>query len=268
MTRTLLGIFPHPDDEAYAAGGTLALAAERGASVYVVTATRGERGKHYHRDPAERRTLAEIRGDELACACGRLGAAPPRLLDLSDGGLSDVDFPSVVARLVAVIRELRPEVVVSLGPDGVYGHPDHIALYRLVVAAVRSAAGGDRFPIEPLGPAHAVSRLLLCAFPPELFRPQYERMLGTDLAGAMRLVDPRRLGASEAEVAVAVPIHAVAERKLAAIACHRSQLPGDDPRTLFPAGIIDRLLATETFTVDGPLPGGAPLGDPFAGLPL
>lgn len=266
MPRTLLGIFPHPDDEAYAAGGTMALAAQGGARVYVVTATRGERGEHYHRDPAEARTLADIRAGELACACSRLGIASPRFLGLDDGRLSEVDFARVVARLVAVLRELRPDVVISLGPDGVYGHPDHIALYRLVVAAVRSAAGGDRFSAEPLGPVHTVRRLLFCAFPPDLFRPQYERMLGTDLAAAMRLVDPSRLGTPREEIAFEVPIGEVAERKLAAIACHRSQLPGDDPGSLFPAGIVDQLLAAETFTVAGPRPPAAPLSDPFAGL--
>lgn len=266
VTWTLLGIFPHPDDEAYAAGGALALAARAGASVHVLTATRGEHGEYYHRAPGDSRPLAVVRTAELDCACRQLGAGSPRFLDLEDGRIANADFPAAVGLLVGEIRALRPQVVISLGPDGVYGHPDHIALYRLVVAAVHAAAGGDRFPSEQLGPPHRVQRLLSCAFPRGLFRPQYEHMLRTDLADAMRLVDPSRLGVTADEVAVELPIHEVAQRKLAALGCHRSQLNGEDPRSLFPDGIVERLLASETFTIAGPRPAGAPLGDLFAGL--
>jgi N-acetyl-1-D-myo-inositol-2-amino-2-deoxy-alpha-D-glucopyranoside deacetylase len=180
--------------------------------------------------------------------------------------VAQADFPAVVGRLVALIRELRPQIVLALGADGAYGHPDHIAAYRLIVAAVRSAAGGSRFPQDELGRPHAVARLLFAAFPPGLFRPQYDLMLGTDLGPAVRLVDPRRLGTPPEELAVTVDVRSVAAQKLAVIGCHRSQYAGADPRALLPPGIVDALLARESFSISGAKPDGAPLPDLFAGL--
>ncbi|MGI8551867.1 MAG: hypothetical protein ACR2PL_13945, partial [Dehalococcoidia bacterium] len=138
--------------------------------------------------------------------------------------------------------------------------------YRLVVAAVRAAAGGDRFPEERLGPPYRVERLFTCAFPQGLFRPQYEKMLHSDLAAEVRLVDPRRLGVPSSEMSVAVPVEEFADGKLRALACHRSQYDGDDPRAIFPPGVVDRLLQVEYFHLEGPTPAGRPLTDIFAEL--
>jgi LmbE family N-acetylglucosaminyl deacetylase len=262
----VLGIFPHPDDEAYAAGGALALAARTGARVTVASATRGEQGEHFRGGDGDRRTLAAIRSAELECACRVLGAEPPVFLDMEDGRISEANFPSAVGQIVRLIRSLQPRVIIALGADGAYGHPDHIALYRLVVAAVRSAAGGDRFSPEDLGPPHRVSRALYCAFEPGLFRPQYDRMLATELAPAMRLTGPNRLGVPRQAVQFELDIAEVAEAKLAAIGCHQSQLRTGDPRDLFPRGIVTQLLGRESFTSDEPgLPAG-PRGDLFAGM--
>jgi LmbE family N-acetylglucosaminyl deacetylase len=264
--RSVLGIFPHPDDEAYAAGGTLALAARSGARVTVVSATRGERGNHFRRDLRETRTLALIRSAELACSCRAIGAEPPLFLDQPDGSLADANFSDVVAQIVRLLRSQQPQVVISLGADGAYGHPDHVALHRLVVAAVRAAAGGDRFAPQDFGPPHRVRRVLYCAFAPGLFRPQYDRMLGSDLASAMRLVDPKRLGVQRESVQFEVAIGAVAEAKKAAIACHQSQLSGGDVNDLFPPGMVRQLLDHEFFTCDEPGFPARPAGDIFAGM--
>jgi N-acetyl-1-D-myo-inositol-2-amino-2-deoxy-alpha-D-glucopyranoside deacetylase len=246
---SILGIFPHPDDESYAAAGSLILAARAGARVQIASLTRGERGEWYKRAPSDGRRLADVRTEELAEACRLLHADPPHFLDLPDGQLAEADFPSVVERLVALIRVLRPHVVVGLGADGAYGHPDHIAAYRLIVAAVRAAAGGSRFPQDRLGEPHRVARLLFAAFPPGLFRPQYDRMLATDLGPAVRLLDPRRLGTAREQIDVDVNVRPVAEQKLAVIACHQSQYPGGDAREIFPPGIVDALLARECFSL-------------------
>jgi N-acetyl-1-D-myo-inositol-2-amino-2-deoxy-alpha-D-glucopyranoside deacetylase len=266
LSRTVLGIFPHPDDESYAAAGSLMLAAEAGARVVVASLTRGEAGEWYKRAPDDRRPLAQVRSEELVAACRLMRAEPPRFLDLPDGQVAQADFPTIVGKLVALIREVRPQVLVALGPDGVYGHPDHVAAYRLVVAAVRSAAGGSRFPQDTLGTPHAVPRLLFAAFPPGLFRPQYDRMLNTELGPAVRLIDPRRLGVPRSELALEVDVRPVAQRKLAVIACHRSQYPGDDPRALFPPGIVDALLAREAFTAVAGGAAGPVVADLFAGI--
>lgn len=264
----LLGIFPHPDDESYAAGGTLAKASAAGAGVYVLCATRGGAGQNRTGEPAGGETLGDVREQELAAACAALGVHPPRVLDYPDGTLSTVDLPEAVGRVVQVIRELRPDVVVTLGADGVYGHPDHIALHKIVTPAFRSAGGGSRFPESEFGPPHQPARLFWTAFPRGLFRPFWEELRTSDLAGAIRQVDPERLGTDERDIDAVVDVRDVAAQKLAAIASHRSQLPGGDPLRLFPPGIVAATLAEERFTLGFGEPAAGRLTSLFEGLAL
>lgn len=264
--RVLLGIFPHPDDEAYTAGGTMAKAAAAGADVYVLCATRGEAGEI--RDPAlaTPETLGEVRARELGVACAALGARPPRFLGYRDGTLSGVDLAEAVGQIVRVIRELRPRVVVTLGPDGVYGHPDHIALHKLVMPAFRSAGGGSRFPDNEFGPPHQPDRLFWVAYPRGYFRPVWERLLSTDLAEGVRRMNPERLGVDEGAFDAVVDVRAFVPRKLAALAAHRTQLTAGDPLSLFPPGIVAGLLDVERFTLaEGDRTAGR-LSDLFEGL--
>src|SRR5829696_4875919 len=129
--RVLLAIVPHPDDEAYSMGGTLALAAARGDEVHLLCVTRGQFGRA-DRDAASPEAVAAVRSAELAASCRVLGVRPPIFLDYRDGALDRVDLAEAAGAIVRVIRFLRPDVVLSLGADGVYGHPDHIALHKLV----------------------------------------------------------------------------------------------------------------------------------------
>lgn len=262
----LLAIVPHPDDEAYSMGGTLALAARQGADVYVLCATRGEGGQSS--DPALSTPdgIAAIRAEEMHAACRALGVQPPRFLDFRDGGLADVHLPEAVGEIVRAIRAVRPQVVISFGQDGVYGHPDHVALHKLVMPAFRSAGGGTRFPDEEYGPSWAPERLLWTAYPRGLFRPQWEHMLHSEHAAMMRQLDPDRLGVDPSEFAVSVDISGVAQTKLEAIRCHRTQLPDGDPIRLFPGGIVRLLLGVEYYQFGGGLPPPPGSTDPFAGL--
>lgn len=263
----LLGIFPHPDDEAYSAGGTLALAARAGWRVHLLCATRGEGGESADPTLATPETMGAVRAGELAAACRVLGAQPPHFLGYRDGTLSDVDLPEAVGRIVRVIRQVKPRVVITLGPDGVYGHPDHIALHKLVTPAFRSAGGGTRFPEDLYGPAHAPERLLWTAFPRGLFRPQWQKLLSTDLAAAVRAINPEHLGVEPDRFDITVAVSSVRQLKLDALACHRTQLPGGDPQAIFPPGIIASLLDVERFTggAGTPVPTGATnIGDGLA----
>jgi N-acetyl-1-D-myo-inositol-2-amino-2-deoxy-alpha-D-glucopyranoside deacetylase len=262
----LLGIFPHPDDETYTAGGTMARAAAAGADVYVLCATRGEAGQVRTPGTATPATLAEVRARELHASCAALGIHPPLFLDYPDGGLGDVDLPEAVGRIVRVIRDLRPQVVITMGADGVYGHPDHVALHKLVTPAFRSAGGGSRFPERAYGPPHQPARLFWTAFPRGHFRPVWERLLSTDLAEGVRRLDPERLGVADEAVHVVVDVRDQVPKKLAALRAHRSQLEGDDPLSLFPPGILDGLLAVERFTLALAPPPARVLADVFEGL--
>ncbi len=148
----------HPDDEALGFGGLLAKYAAEGVETYVVCATKGESGRHGddgpHPGPDE---LGRIREAELRAAAAALGVRDVRFLGYIDGRLDEADPAEAIGRLVEHIRELRPQVVATFGPDGVYGHPDHIAISQLTTAAVAMAAGGGE------GEAHQVSKLYYLA---------------------------------------------------------------------------------------------------------
>ena len=164
-----LFVHAHPDDETLTTGATIAHYAARGARVRVVTCTLGEEGEvigeRWARlavDHADQ--LGGYRIGELSAALTRIGgrrADLPRrrrpLARLGHGGHaargtgSDSSTPNprdAVGALVAIIRDLRPHVVVSYDPNGGYGHPDHIHAHEVTTAAV-AAAGGSDYPGEP-----------------------------------------------------------------------------------------------------------------------
>lgn len=125
----ILGIWAHPDDETYLSGGVMAAAAAGGQRVACVTATAGERGTSDPvRWPPQR--LARIRRRELAEALALLGVEEHTWLGYPDGGCRRVRPDEAVARLGRIIDEFRPDTILTFGPDGVTGHPDHITVGR------------------------------------------------------------------------------------------------------------------------------------------
>jgi LmbE family N-acetylglucosaminyl deacetylase len=247
-------------------GGALALAAQLGVQVHILCATRGEGGRSADATLVSPGMVGAVRADELSASCRVLGAQPPRFLPYADGGLAQVHLPDAVGEIVRIIREVQPQVVITLGADGVYGHPDHIALHKLVTPAFRSAGGGSRFPDEVYGPSWQPSRLLWTAYPRGLFRPQWEHMLRSEHAGAIRQINPDRIGVDPAEFAVTVDIGSVSRVKLDAIRCHRSQLSDGDPRSLFPPGIVPLLLGVEYYQHGEGIQPPSGATDLFAGL--
>src|SRR3712207_5491012 len=140
---TVLGIWAHPDDEVYLSGGLMALARDHGQRVACVTATLGEHGTP---DP-ERwppRRLAAARQLELRASLAVLGVAEHHLLHLPDGGCADQPFDTVVDRLVRIVDEVRPDTILSFGPDGFTGHSDHRTVSAWAAAASVRAATGAR----------------------------------------------------------------------------------------------------------------------------
>jgi len=138
----LLGVFAHPDDETFCAGGTFARYAGQGAEIMVVSATRGQAGQIRDAAAGNRRTIAAVREAELRLACERLGVTRVRCLDHVDGTLADAGFPALVEEVTEVIREFRPDTVITFGPDGGYGHPDHVT----ISAATTAPASGRPAP--------------------------------------------------------------------------------------------------------------------------
>lgn len=138
---TMLAIFAHPDDEAYLAGGLMALAADAGRRVVCVTATKGELG-FPDDDPRSLDERAALREAELRACLDVLGVTEHHWLGHPDGGCAGVDESRPVARLCELLEEVRPDTVLTFGPDGQTYHPDHMAVSRWATLAVR-AAGGD-----------------------------------------------------------------------------------------------------------------------------
>lgn len=138
--KNVLAVFAHPDDETFRPGGTLAILVRRGVRVHVLTATRGQAGscgKPPLCTPAE---LPALRERELRCACAALGIEPPILLDYEDGRLAEADPETMVADILAVMADFHPQVMLTFGPDGISGHPDHIAMGKYAVEAYRRSA--------------------------------------------------------------------------------------------------------------------------------
>jgi LmbE family N-acetylglucosaminyl deacetylase len=142
----ILGMFAHPDDEVFCAGGTLAHCTAAGAEVLVVSATRGQAGQI--RDPrvATRRTLGAVRARELEEACTQLGVGRAYCLDYMDGALQEVEPDRLASEVAAIIRDFSPDSVITFGPDGGYGHPDHVAISAATTRAWAGGAGTSKQP--------------------------------------------------------------------------------------------------------------------------
>lgn len=129
--RTLAVVLAHPDDESFPIGGTLARYATEGVKVDLIVATRGEAGIP-GQTPQE---TGQLREAELRRACAELGVHRLAFLDFSDGHLKGVDDEVAMARLLKELRRSSPEVIITFGPDGISGHPDHVAVSRWTTLA-------------------------------------------------------------------------------------------------------------------------------------
>jgi len=158
-------VLAHPDDESLGTGGTLAKCAADGVASYLVTATRGERGRFGNSvESPGPDVVGRAREAELLAAAKELGVRDVRFLDYPDGALDTIDASEAIEKIVGHLRRVRPHVVVTFGPDGAYGHPDHIAISQLTTAAIMCAAD-PLFGIQSdLGDPHRVSKLYFIAW--------------------------------------------------------------------------------------------------------
>jgi len=186
-----MAVLAHPDDESLGCGGTLAKYAAEGVETSLVTATRGERGRFHGIAPGAghpgSEALAAIRESELRAAADQLGVRDVSLIDYRDQELDRADPREAVGRIARHLRRVRPQVVVTFGPDGSYGHPDHIAICQFATAATIAAAdpgySGEGAELAP----HAVIKLYYMAWPAsavaayeEAFRKLVSKVDGVD----------------------------------------------------------------------------------------
>jgi LmbE family N-acetylglucosaminyl deacetylase len=158
-----MAILAHPDDESLAFGGILAKSDAEHVETYLVTATRGEHGWiGDERAYPGAEALGQVREVELRAAAQVLGIRSVELLGYVDGELDLADPSEVVAKIVEHLRRVQPDVVVTFGPDGIYGHPDHIAISQMTSAAIVEAASPSSRYAPSMAP-HSVAKLYYMA---------------------------------------------------------------------------------------------------------
>ena len=204
--RTLVAVFAHPDDES-AAGPVLARYAREGAEVHLIIATDGAAGTQ-QTSIAGGAELARVRAAEARCAAEALGIRPPVLLEFPDGQLGayaaePVRLFRLTERLHAELQRLRPQALITWGPDGGTGHPDHRLVSSIVTQLVRAAAAG------------VPERLFYASVPAEAMRA----------VNAGRGVPPVLLPDAR-HLTARIPVSAAdLEAAGRALACHKSQFP-------------------------------------------
>lgn len=258
--KCLLAVLAHPDDESFGPGGTLAKYAAAGVDVHIAIATDGAAGSVVEGFEKQREQLAEVRGRELETAVAILGATLHTLGYRDSGYLGDpanehpdaliqADEQEATGRVVALIRKVKPDVVLTHDETGGYGHPDHIYCWKITRAAFDAAADPTQYPHIGPGP-HRASRLYCSAIPKRWVKVAtfIMRLRGQDPThvGRNRDIDLTKVGVDPGLITTTIDINPVWEKKQAAGAAHSSQGGGGFGR-MFPLFLRKRLLGREHF---------------------
>ncbi len=241
----LMCVLAHPDDESLGTGGILAKYAAEGIETYLVTATRGEHGWFGDEDayPGPE-ALGQIRESELRTAAKVLSLQEVVLLGYTDGKLGEADSSEVISKIVTHLRHVRPQVVVTFDPNGVYGHPDHIAISQFTSAAVVAAADPRYEEVRAL-PPHRVSKLYYLAITQQALAA-YQAAFG-DLVMCIDGKERRAAGWEDWAITTCINTAAYWQQVWKAISCHQSQLPGYQALRDLPEIHRKNLWATEAY---------------------
>ncbi len=239
----LLAIFPHPDDETLGMGSTLARYSYEGVETYLICATRGERGWSQSNGPNPGlQGVGRIREGELRCAAEYLGLREVHFLDYIDGELDQASPQEIIARIAIHIRWIRPQVVVTFPPDGIYGHPDHIAISQFVSAALVSAADPG---FEETLPVHRVSKLYYVADPVEVVELMKQSFGGISMK--IDGVTRSHVGWKDWQITTRLDNAPFMGKVRDAILCHKSQLAGFGDLAEWPLDKLSEAFGTGTF---------------------
>ena len=267
---TLLLVHAHPDDEAISTGGAMMKAAADGHRVVLVTATRGEAGEiHNMEEAASRPRLGEIRTQELENASRILGVSRGEFLGYRDSGMvgtpenddqrsfHQAAVDEAAQRLAAILREEKPDVVVTYAEDGVYGHPDHIKAHFVTNAALDQLLRASD--------SWTPKKLYYTAIPRSMMQAFMEQM--PEEARLQQSSNIRIVGTPDELVTTRVDVSPYTARKRQAFAAHVSQ---NDPNSWF-ATMADQIyelaFGTEYYQLARGKPGSAlPESDLFSGI--
>ncbi|MGH3423420.1 MAG: N-acetyl-1-D-myo-inositol-2-amino-2-deoxy-alpha-D-glucopyranoside deacetylase [Nocardioidaceae bacterium] len=286
MEHRLLLVHAHPDDETIQTGATMAKYAAEGAHVTLVTCTLGEEGEIVvpelaHLAPDREDRLGEYRIGELDEACRALGVSdhrylggPGRYRDSGMMGEPSNDHPRCFWRadlheaarlLVEVVREVRPQVIVSYDANGFYGHPDHIQAHRVARRAFEKAGDPSYAPGEPWRP----DKFYETAVPRSWLRRAVEEMKGEDSPfGSVESVDELPFGTPDEAVTTEIDARDHHGAKMDALRAHRTQVRTDEgPFFALSNDIGQQAFGREHYVlVAGPRGPGERETDLFAGL--
>ena len=237
----LMAFHAHPDDESSSMGGVLAMYAAAGEEVVVVTATDGAEGDihNYHNPDDLKPRLAELRRGELQDALAILGVKHHEFLGYRDSGMMgaeenenstsfwQADFTEATGRLVRLIRKYQPEVLTIYDPFGGYGHPDHIQVHRIGLAAFFGSLDEGRFPLEEDEEPWAPYKVYWTAWPRSRVQVFARHRLEAGMITEEEYEEMKRHGIPDEEITTTVDISDHLEAKLAALKAHRTQIPDD-----------------------------------------
>lgn len=246
-TLTVLAVFAHPDDEGFGCGGTLAALAAEGHRVTLICATNGDVGEISDPVLATPETLPSVRQGELRSAMDLTGIPDVRFLNYRDSGMvgwDDNNHPrslfqapaeKVVRQVEAVIRELRPDLVITHDPTGGYGHPDHVTICQRTEAAVERCRDEE-------GPL-----LYYVCFPRSFFQRMWNKMIELGLRPPFSADDTEALGTPDSEVTTVLNVGRYVTTKKESLERHRTQIERDGPFSQLPQEFMDEIMSTEFF---------------------
>lgn len=256
ISKTLIFVGAHPDDESFNIGATLAHYAMVGVKVYYICATRGEVGNAKPEKMKGYSTISELRTAELECAAQVLGLTDVIHLDYRDSGmfgwkgnkhpnaLISATMDEIIGRIVEIFRRLKPDVVITFDPIGGYKHPDHIIVHKATVKAFYAAGDAKKYPKS--GPTFKPKKLYFSITPRKITRMivQLYSFLGRDMhkVGRNKNVDMADIASIKFPInAVLVPSKKAVEAEERAISCHASML-GDAPPRFHILNIVNKIL--------------------------
>jgi LmbE family N-acetylglucosaminyl deacetylase len=237
---SMMGIWAHPDDEAFGQAGTMARATSNGHRVAIVCATRGEEGEIADPELATPENLGVVREQELRRACAAVGVTDISFLDYRDGHVQEADTDEAIGRIVYHIRRFRPDVVVTFASNGGYGHYDHMAVHRLALSAVTAAADQARYPeqfadsrSEALAP-HRVRKVYFGAMPRSrlVHMRRMAQEAGGDFTpgGNAATIPIEEMGTPDERITTFITLNDDGfSKKMSALAAHATQMPKDSP---------------------------------------
>jgi LmbE family N-acetylglucosaminyl deacetylase len=252
--QTLMVVHAHPDDEVFSTGGIIARYARAGGRVVLVYGTNGEAGEMHDpdRDPDEAiARLGEIRREDVQEALRILGTNEVYFLGYRDSGMKDTEdnrrpdafmnapMEEAVGRLFEIMRETRPDVVVTYDEGGGYGHPDHIMTNRVTVATFEHAR------LESWGP----SKLYYSARSREGFKGYVEGMaaLGLKIPWVREDFNFDEFGIPNSEITAHIDITPYAPLKKQALSVHRTQIKSDSFYLQIPDDVLGQVQGVEYF---------------------